>query len=302
MKKYDVPLALATSGGTEKIAYARMLFDLLQTSELNDPLRYEGSFADLKQEPFDKLLALLDISFDERAECLKNPDQIMNYDVAIALASAENIEHARKVVQHVNVKKCIDPGDFLGIDAKIWENEADVWKTLDLHTRLYQWLRNNNLPQPEIPSEDKFYIREVAVKWNRSGMAEYLEKDSINAGRLFSLNYKKKGDAAVRFRLFTFIEIRSSLQKMLAAIYGFGASNSLKFIDYVCIAGNEVVWLIEGKRKLNPESIDQILEYHRLFQEDYPNVPVRVAIVCEETNPAHEQTCQENGIEVFHMR
>lgn len=107
MRKYAVPLALATSGDTRSIAYARMLFDLLHSSELNEPLQYEGSFNDLKDEQLDKLLELLGVSLDERADHLTNPDQLTNYDVAIALASAGNIEYARKVLQGVDVKKTL---------------------------------------------------------------------------------------------------------------------------------------------------------------------------------------------------
>ncbi|MBA7473510.1 hypothetical protein ES707_08850 [subsurface metagenome] len=302
MRKYDVPLALAASGDTRSIAYARMLFDLLHSSELNEPLQYEGSFNDLKDEPLDKLLELLGVSLDERADHLTNPDQLMNYDVAIALASAGNIEYARKVLQGVDVKKDIESGDFGEINVEILENELDIWKTSDLHNRLDQWLRNNNLPQPEIPYEDKFYVREVAVGWKKRGMAEYHERYLQDIKQSLKFNDKKRRTASIRSGMITVYDLRSHLQKELAAVYGFMAPSSLKFIDYVCIASDEAVWLIEGKRKLDPKSIDQILEYQRLFKEDDPDLTVKVAIVCEETNPRHEQTCQENGIEVFCMR
>ncbi|MHC1611386.1 MAG: hypothetical protein ACXQTW_07345, partial [Candidatus Methanospirareceae archaeon] len=75
----------------------------------------------------------------------------------------------------------------------------------------------------------------------------------------------------------------------------------MNFIDYVCIIG-DIAWIIEGKQKLNPEPIRQIMGYYDLFIEDYPTFEVRKAIVCEETNPKYERICRENNIEVFSLR
>jgi len=44
IKKYDVPLALASTKSIDKLALARMLIDMMELDELYEPLSYKGSF------------------------------------------------------------------------------------------------------------------------------------------------------------------------------------------------------------------------------------------------------------------
>lgn len=131
------------------------------------------------------------------------------------------------------------------------------------------------MPQPEIPKDDKKYFREIAVGWKQLGKER-------PPGLISRSEYRR-------------------MMRDLSSGYPVIKVLLMKFIDYVCIIG-DIVWIIEGKQKLNPESIRQIMEYYDLFIEDNPIFEVRKAIVCEEANLEHERTCRENKIEVLSLR
>jgi len=281
MKKYDVVLALSCAGDTGKLALARMIVDMMEVDEFYEPLEYNGTFEDLKELNEGRYFELLGIDYEEREEKLEEEFELKNYDVALALATAGEIAEARKVMEGVNPKKELTISDFERFEREKLERALKIWETRDLHDRLFKWLKAKNLPQPELPREDKNYSREITVGWRRLG-TEYHPGELISKWQFFKGGLKKE------------------LSRQRPNGYGF-LKPSPKFIDYVVIIG-DIAWVIEGKRKLNPEAIRQIMEYYDLFIEDNPIFKVWKAIVCEETNPTHESTCRENNIEVFSLR
>ena len=117
MKKYDVALALAKTGNDSKLALAGRLIDMLDLNELYEQLDYRG-IRDLKELNDEECFDLLGIDPNERAERLEDidVDDLKNYDVALALATAGNIEEARQVMESVNPKKQLDVSDFKPIE------------------------------------------------------------------------------------------------------------------------------------------------------------------------------------------
>lgn len=72
-----------------------------------------------------------------------------------------------------------------------------------------------------------------------------------------------------------------------------------KFIDMVFENANEI-WLIEAKRILDHGSRGQILNYKDLYNlKKKGNKPVRVGIVCEQTESDIEHVCRTNDIKIF---
>ena len=123
MKKYDVVLALAKTGNTSKLALARMLIDILDLNELYEPLYYEGILEDIEELSNEEYFNMLGINPKERMKRLEDKrlenidaDDLKNYDVALALAAAGNIEEARQVMVLINPKKQLDASDFKPIE------------------------------------------------------------------------------------------------------------------------------------------------------------------------------------------
>jgi hypothetical protein len=209
----------------------------------------------------------------------------MNYDVALALASTGEINMAMKAMEKVNSKKPLDIADFCNLDKRISEKALEIWKITILHDRLFEWLKDNNLPQPEIPSFNKKYMREIAVGWVNCGMKDDIPKITDKSGR----------------RILAFVErnyYNSWLKKSLSQKYGFLKPSGMQFIDYVCVINDGPVWIIEGKRTLTKEAIAQISRYYELFTKDYPEFTVKKSIVCEESGYANG-TIIDSDITVF---
>ncbi|MEA2075576.1 MAG: hypothetical protein U9O85_07575 [Euryarchaeota archaeon] len=282
MKKYDGALALASTRDEGKLALARMILDMMEVDELYEPLKFDnGTFEDLKELDEARYFEILGIDYEEREEKLEEEFELKNYDVALALATAGKIAEARKAMEGVNPKKELAISNFERFEREELERALEIWETRDLHDRLFKWLKAKNLPQPELPREDKTYFREITVGWKKLGVR-------YRPGSLIEKGYFNR-------------ILRRELSRPRP--YGYGALKPglLKFVDYVAIIG-DIAWIIEGKKKLNPESIRQIMEYYDLFIEDNPIFEVRKAIVCEEANLEHERTCRENKIEVFSLR
>lgn len=277
MKKYDVALALASTGNTDKLALARMIIDMLETNELYEPLKYKGSFEDLKKLTETECYKILEINYEERADKLEEEFELKNYDVALAYATAGKIEEARRVMEGLNPKEKLSISDIGYLEIKELRKMLEIWKTKNLHDRLFKWLKEKNLPQPEIPREDKEYFQEVVIGWRRF------------------LNMRAP------FPFITKSEYQKYYKRKLSETHPVIRVLQMRFVDYVCVIGN-LVWIIEGKQKLNSKSITQITDYYELFSEDYPTFKVKKAIVCEDTNPKYENICREEGIKVFSLR
>ncbi|MEA2033305.1 MAG: hypothetical protein U9N41_06965 [Euryarchaeota archaeon] len=118
MKKYDVALALAKTGNDSKLALARTLIDMMDLNELYERLDYGGMFGELKELNDEECFDLLGIDPNERAERLEDidADDLKNYDVVLALATAGNIEEARQVMELINPKKQLDVSDLKPIE------------------------------------------------------------------------------------------------------------------------------------------------------------------------------------------
>lgn len=120
MKKYDVPLALASTKSIDKLALARMLIDMMELDELYEPLNYKGSFGNLKKLDTEEYFDMLGIVPEERMHKIEaeDADEFKNYDVALSM-SAGNIDDARQVMEllkSLNPKKPLDSSDFETLD------------------------------------------------------------------------------------------------------------------------------------------------------------------------------------------
>jgi len=174
----------------------------------------------------------------------------------------------------------------------------------DLHDRLFRKLIENNLPQPEVPREDKYYFREVAVGISREKeiceRIMHIDFDA-NLKEIFK-KINKFLDAHHRKQIELNLIDRHLLKIINWQPNQLGTFHPMffKFIDYVCVVG-ETAWVIEGKRKLNYEAVGQVnvLSYH--FSRDYPHFSVRKAIVCEESDPLIEEYCEKFNIAVFNV-
>jgi len=173
----------------------------------------------------------------------------------------------------------------------------------ELHERLFNKLKENNLPEPEVPKGEKYYFREIAVGWSvlnirfnfKEDLGDFVERalESLTNEKLKEL-FKKD----VELNLIDRYILDKVAKKELAAKYPVINVLLLKYIDYVCIIG-DTAWIMEGKKKLNFEAIGQVNVLSHLFSKDYPQFSVRKAIVCEEGDPLIEDYCKEFGIEVF---
>jgi len=170
MKKYDVALALANTRDESKLALARMIIDMMDVNELHDVLEYDGKFEDIKELDDEAIFEILRINPKERIKKLKKKFKLMNYDVALALAAADDLKAARDVMEGVNVKSELSVSDFADFDREVYKKELEIYKIKVLHDRLFYWLIEKNLPQPEIPQEDKNYLREIATGWKQLGI------------------------------------------------------------------------------------------------------------------------------------
>lgn len=293
MKKYDVPLALSTTGDTG-LSLARMIFDMMELDELYQPLEYEGTFEDLRDLDEAECFRVLGIDprSEERLERLVEDEfTLKNYDVALALATAGKITEARRVMERVNPKKELEVSDFGPLEKDELEKAREIQEIRNLHDRLLKKLKERNLPHPETPREDKTYFREIVAGWKRLGI-EWGARATYVGHIDLELIEKKQFNKGIRKEL--------SEQKTYGG-YGALLPGLLKFIDYVvCEVGSNVAWIIEGKKKLNYKAIGQVIVLSDLFIEDNPTFSeVRKAIVCEETDPVLEATCKKNEIEVL---
>ncbi len=170
MKKYNVALALANTRDDSKLALARMIIDMMEFNELHDILEYNGTFEDIKELDDEDIFEILRINPEERIENLEEKPDLKNYDVALALAVAGEIKIARDVMERVNVKSELSVSDIAHFEIEALKKELEICKTKVLHDRLFNWLKEENLPQPEIPREDKNYFREIATGWKQLGI------------------------------------------------------------------------------------------------------------------------------------
>jgi hypothetical protein len=258
MKKYNVALALANTRDDSKLALARMIIDMMEFNELHDILEYNGTFEDIKELDDEAIFEILRINPEERIKNLEEKPDLKNYDVALAYVVTGKFKEARDLMDGVNAKSELSKSDFAHFEIKAQKKKLEIYKEKVLHDRLFYWLKEENLPQPEIPREDKNYFREIATGWKQLG----IDRDGLI--------------------------IKKKLNKLLS-------------IDYVCII-EDTAWIIEGKQKLNPESIKKIEEYYNLFVDDNPTIKVKKAIVCEEAKSKLKDVCRKNDIEVFSFR
>lgn len=70
-------------------------------------------------------------------------------------------------------------------------------------------------------------------------------------------------------------------------------------IDLVCETSKEI-WILEAKVSLNQEAIGQVLQDNDLYQKERkPTKPLKLGIICEESDPYLEETCQRRSITIF---
>lgn len=180
----------------------------------------------------------------------------------------------------------------------------------DTHSYLFEKLIEKNLPEPEIPKENKIWVKEVVTGFKRVGLDPKAVKDLALSlmEELKEYEYARKAlsERFERTRRTGSIIIdqqlyRKFLQEKLSDRYGFGRPLYVFFVDFLVITPNQA-WILEGKDKLNFEAIGQILVYRDLIEEDYPELGnVRMGIVCKRGDERLEKTCGKLGIEVFNL-
>ena len=167
MKKYDVALVLAKTGNTSKLALARMLIDMLDLNELYEPLNYSGTSEELEKLNDADYFDVLEINLKENVEKPDGigEDDLRNYDVALALAAAENISDAEQIMELFNIipeynhlKEPLDLKRFKDIDdikifVETYEKQAEASK--------------NVYPQPDdLPFKRSVTrMKELNVRW-----------------------------------------------------------------------------------------------------------------------------------------
>jgi len=173
-------------------------------------------------------------------------------------------------------------------------------KESKLHTDLFSWLRENNLPEKEISRDEKEWFFDIAVGFKGLGM----EKPD------FSKSYRKPEEEMEdknfkhiprkhELGLIDYYSYRGNAQKGWSQKYGFMKANPIQSIDCVCIIGKRA-WVLEGKDDPNHTAIGQVLVYSDLFKADYPMFEnVKMGIVCREPSPLNEPTCNKLGISIF---
>jgi len=82
--------------------------------------------------------------------------------------------------------------------------------------------------------------------------------------------------------------------------------SKLRRVDAVCSFKN-TVWILEVKKRLNETALGQALIYRELLSEDFPpekfpELDIRVGIVCEILHPWIEDICKEYDVRVFVVR
>lgn len=310
MKKYDIPLALASTGDDDKLALARMIIDLMERNELYEPLEYNGSFENLREDLRElnlvecfRTMGINSLS-EERLKRLDIDEEISfkNYDVALALATTGNIEGARRVMEAVDPKKELTISDFKSLEDYDFIKAREIQETRDLHKRLFKLLRDKNLPHPETPREDKIYLEEIVTGWKRLSIERHpsIIDTKTSISEKLSLEDRKSFEKFLELGLIDKYWFNNIMREELSGGYGFWLPSKLKFIDYVMCDLDNIAWIIEGKKKLNYEAIGQVNVYSDLFTEDNPTFSeVRKAIACEETDPVLEATCKKYNIEIL---
>lgn len=174
-------------------------------------------------------------------------------------------------------------------------------KESKMHKELFDWLREKNLPDKEIPRSEKEWFREIAVGFKRLGM----EKPDLaeSYGRVEEIIKDENAKHILRKQqelgLVDYDLYRSIAQREWSGKYGFLDPSLIQSIDYVCIIGKRA-WVLEGKKDPNHAAVGQVIVYKDLFKEDYTMFEeVKIGIVCKEPSPLNELTCNKLGISIF---
>jgi len=70
-------------------------------------------------------------------------------------------------------------------------------------------------------------------------------------------------------------------------------------IDLVCET-SRYTWILEAKVSLDPCAFGQVLQDELLYKnEGKPTKPLKLGIICEESDPYLEQLCQKHHITIF---
>ena len=74
-----------------------------------------------------------------------------------------------------------------------------------------------------------------------------------------------------------------------------------KRIDVVAHT-RDAIWLLEVKDRLRPSAIGQLLVYRNLYERQFrPLLPIRLGVICGDTDPMVEPACADLGIKIFNM-
>lgn len=90
-------------------------------------------------------------------------------------------------------------------------------------------------------------------------------------------------------------------QELLHLVHKTGVKSPVpaRSIDLVCETSKNI-WLLETKVTLNCEAIGQVLQDEVLYKnERKPTKPLKLGVICEESDPYLEEVCQKHRITIF---
>lgn len=181
------------------------------------------------------------------------------------------------------------------LGSEMMQNDSE-----DLEKRLFNKLLENNLPEKEVPKNEKFWFREIVIGFIEAGVnredikREYKPELAERLEETLKRTYRKMCELNFVDRWW----YQKIMKKIISEKYGAYVSNLIKFIDYIVMVDDRV-WIIEGKNKPSFEAIGQVLVYEDLFSKDYPGFEIRKGIICLEPDPLTEPTCKKLGISIF---
>ncbi|MDI6859317.1 MAG: hypothetical protein QMC85_02355 [Methanocellales archaeon] len=145
-------------------------------------------------------------------------------------------------------------------------------KKSKMHKELFDWLRDENLPEKEIPRDEKEWFKEIAVGFSRLEMekpdlSEYYKRAEE---RIKDENIKRIMRKLKEVGLIDYDSFRGIVQREWSDKYGFLVPSLIQSIDFVCIVGKRA-WILEGKKEPDHTAIGQVLVYKDLFEQDYPD-------------------------------
>ncbi len=135
-------------------------------------------------------------------------------------------------------------------------------KESKMHRELFNWLREQNLPENNIPRNEKEWFREIAVGFNRLGMEKPDLSESYRRAAedlIIDENVKRILIKQQQLGLLDFDLYKKIAQREWSRNYGFFKPSLIQSIDYVCIIGKRGILF---KLNCNSKNLGSLLMHH----------------------------------------